>query len=104
MNWGQCSSWGGFAAEPLMNMDFSSDPCDLAEEFVIDVGALGSTLRTGSNCHDDNDSTTKRTRRRRRRRTTMNFMMIIAIIMTSCPQLICMAMMMMMMMMMMDDG
>ena len=38
MNWGQCSSWGGFAAEPLMNMDFSSDPCDLAEEFVVDVG------------------------------------------------------------------
>ena len=29
MNWGQCSAWGGFSAEPMMGMDFSSDPCNL---------------------------------------------------------------------------
>ena len=29
MNWGQCSAWGGFSAEPIMGMDFSADACDL---------------------------------------------------------------------------
>ena len=29
MNWGQCSAWGGFSAEPILGMDFSADACDL---------------------------------------------------------------------------
>lgn len=44
MNWGQCSAWGGFSAEPIMGMDFSADACTYFTVGKVKAATLSITV------------------------------------------------------------